>query len=237
MYALLLFLLTMLVIVIPISIQNIRYRKDEVKRIHSTYRCFVIWMNVYLTLIFISVKRKGVEYFEKGKNYVVVLNHSSFADIPISSPFVVGPNKTLAKIEFMKVPIFNIIYKSGSILVDRSSDESRKRSLREMRETLDLGIHLTLYPEGTRNKTSKPLQPFYDGAFRTAISAQKDILPGILFNTAKVLPNRPKLWAWPYTIRLEFLKPISTQGLNLKQTSELKDETFRIMEKYIIDNK
>lgn len=235
-YAMLLFLITMVITIIPISIQNAIYKNKEAKRIRRTYLTFGIWMKVFLTLAFIRVKRKGMHHFAKGANYVVIVNHNSFADIPISSPYVPGPNKTLAKIELMKIPLFNIIYKSGSILVDRTSDESRKRSIRQMRETLDMGIHLTLYPEGTRNKSNEPIQRFYDGAFKTAINAQKDIIPGVLFHTKNVLPDRPKWWAWPHTIRFEFLAPISVQGLKTEAATRIKEEAHAIMKQYIIDN-
>lgn len=233
-YALLMFLITLLIVVIPVSVLNWIYKHNEVRRLNSTYRVFVIWMYVYLTLVFIFVKRKGLEHFKKGENYVVVVNHNSFADIPISSPFVPGPNKTLAKIEFMKIPVFNIIYRSGSILVDRSSEESRKTSVKEMIDTLHMGAHLTLYPEGTRNTGSKPLQPFYDGAFRTAISSQKGIVPGILFGTRYILPNRPKFWAWPHTVRFEFLAPVPTEGLQVSDAKALKDKVYNIMYDYIL---
>lgn len=235
-YVILLFLITMLLVVLPIVIINSWHRGNESARVRATYKAFVVWMNVFLTLIFIRVKRKGLHYFERGKNYVVVVNHNSLADIPISSPYVPGPNKTLAKMEFMKIPIFNIIYKSGSILVDRSSEESRKQSIHQMMDTLAKGIHLTLYPEGTRNKTEQPLQTFYDGAFRTAILAQKDIIPGILFGTKKILPTSPKYWAWPHQVRFEFLPAISVQGLDVRDTKRLKEETHELMRKYILEN-
>lgn len=236
-YALILFLITMLIVIIPILLANALYKNNELKRIRAVHRIFILWMNVFLSLVFIRVKRKGLHHFKPGNNYVVIINHNSLADIPISSPYVPGPNKTLAKADFMKVPLFNIIYKSGSILVDRKSDESRKQSIKKMIETLEQGIHLTLYPEGTRNKTNEPLQPFYDGAFRTAISAQKDIIPGILFGTKEILPRRPKLWAWPHKVRFEFLEPIPVKELNINDTGRLKQEAFNLMKKYIVDNR
>jgi 1-acyl-sn-glycerol-3-phosphate acyltransferase len=203
------------------------------KIMHPTYR---IWMGIFLPLVFIRVKRKGKENFKKGDNYVVVLNHSSLADIPVSAPWVPGLSKTLAKIEITKVPLFGIMYRAGSILVDRSSGESRRKSTREMQETLKMGLHLTLFPEGTRNQGDKPLQAFHDGAFTMAISCQKDIIPGVIFNTRKIHPAKPSLWAWPHTIRIEFLKPIPVEGYDLKRKAELKEKVFQIMEHYIIEN-
>src|SRR5690606_15270701 len=136
------------------------YRHQEYKRSLAIHRIYLVWMTLYMNSIFCPVVRKNAHFFEKGKNYVVILNHNSFLDIPISTPWVPGANKTLAKDGFMKVPIFNIIYKSGSILVNRSSSASKKKSYSDMLDILQQGIHLTLYPEGTRNKTSQLLLRF-----------------------------------------------------------------------------
>lgn len=222
----------MLLVIIPIIIANAIYSKNEYKRTLAVHRIFVVWMQVYMNLILCPVIRKNAHYFEKGKNYVVILNHNSYLDIPISSPWVPGANKTLAKTGFMKVPIFNIIYKSGSILVDRSSPQSRKRSLTEMLETLQQGIHLTLYPEGTRNKTSDPLIKFHDGAFRTALSGKKDIMIGVIFNTKKVLPVKPAFWGWPHKIRFEFLPPIDIQQYEVHEVERLKNDCYQLMYDY-----
>lgn len=235
-YAGLWFALTLLLVTIPIYIVKLLYGKKIKKRALVNHQIFLIWMKIYLTTVFIFVKRKGLHHFAPGENFVVVINHNSFADIPISSPFVPGANKTLAKMDMMKIPIFNIIYEAGSILVDRKSEESRKASVKLMQDTLNLGLHLVLYPEGTRNKTKEVLQPFFDGAFRTAIHAQKAIIPACLFNTKYILPRKPAFWAWPYTVRFEFLPPVPTVGLSINDTQELKDKVHEIMKNYLIQN-
>lgn len=193
-------------------------------------------MSFFLPLVGCVVIRKGKKNLQKDKNYVVVINHNSLADIPVSSPWIPGPNKTLAKIEMSRIPIFGVIYKAGSILLNRAKGESRRESFAKMQETLDMGINLCLYPEGTRNKTDKPLQPFYDGAFITAIRAQKPIAPALIFNTGKILPHNKKLWARPMPIHIHFLEPISTEGLTLDDTAMLKERVHRIMENYYVSN-
>jgi len=228
-YLLLMFIATMLIVYIPIwSISGL----PEPKRAKSLHAIFRVWMGVYMPLIFCPVKRKGKEKFKKGENYVVVLNHNSLMDIPVSSPWIPGPNKTLAKVEISKTPLFGMIYKTGSIIVDRKKENSRRDSFNKMQETLKQGIHLCLYPEGTRNKTDQPLQSFFDGAFITAIKAQKPIMPGVLFNTGKVLPLNKKFWAWPSPIRIDFLDPIPTEGLTLNDLASLKEHVHTIMGTY-----
>ncbi|RZJ21552.1 MAG: hypothetical protein EON51_11145, partial [Acinetobacter sp.] len=68
---------------------------------------------------------------------IVICNHNSFMDIPISTPSIPGANKTIAKIELAKVPVFGAMYTAGSVLVDRKSETSRKESLTKMKKVLD----------------------------------------------------------------------------------------------------
>lgn len=221
-YGMIMFLITMIVIaLVPASIALLLPEPKRARLLHPTYR---FWMGVFLPLVLIRVKRKGTHLFESGENYVVVVNHNSLVDIPVSMPWVPGPNKTLAKIEMSRIPIFGIIYKAGSILLDRKSEASKKDSFSEMNKTLkEYKLHLTLYPEGTRNKTAAPLLPFHDGAFISAIRAQKKIIAGLIFNTKKILPNEPKMWAWPHTIHFHFIKVYETDAYGIKQRNELKD--------------
>ena len=191
-------------------------------------------MGFFMPLVGCPIIRRGKQHFKKGENYVVVVNHNSLVDIPVSSPWIPGPNKTLAKAEMAKIPIFGVIYKTGSVLVNRKSEKSRGESFMRMQEALKLGLHLCLYPEGTRNKTKEPLQSFYDGAFRTAIAAQKPIIPGLIFNTGRILPHNRKFWARPLPIHFHFLEPISTEGLTLNDTHILKEKVFNLMKNYYV---
>lgn len=233
-YAMLLFVLTMLVVFLPIWITTLFPEPRRSKLLHPIFR---IWMSVYLPLVFCPVSRRGKKHFKKGQNYVVVINHNSLVDIPVSSPWIPGPNKTLAKIEMSRIPIFGVIYKAGSILLDRKKESSRRESFQRMHEMLELGLHLCLYPEGTRNKTQKPLQAFYDGAFIAAIKSQKPIIPGLIFNTKKIYPAMAsKVWGFPHRIHFHFLEPISTEGMTLSDVPALKERVHKLMEDYYVTN-
>jgi 1-acyl-sn-glycerol-3-phosphate acyltransferase len=227
------FVATMLVVFIPIWIISLLPEPACSKALHKAFR---IWMGFFMPLVGCPIIRRGKEHFKKGENYVVVINHNSLVDIPVSSPWIPGPNKTLAKAEMAKIPVFGTIYRTGSVLVDRSSEASRTQSFIRMQEALKLGLHLCLYPEGTRNKTKEPLQRFYDGAFRTAIAAQKPIIPGVIFNTGRILPHNKKFWARPLPIYFHFLEPISTEGLTLNDTHILKEKVFDLMKNYYVHN-
>ena len=230
MWGLIAFTSTLLVIIIPIALTFLI--KDPKGMVY--FRLITkLWMQVFLTLIGCPLKVKGKEHFEKGKNYVVVCNHNSLMDIPVTTPFVPGANKTIGKKSFAKVPLFGIVYIKGSVLVDRNSNESRRRSYDDMKKTLAKGLHMVIYPEGTRNKTTDPLKSFYDGAFNLAVDTKKEVIPTLIFNTKKILPAGKPFYLSPHRIEMHFLPPVSVENITKK---ELKEKVFKLMWDYYKEN-
>ncbi|WP_447642700.1 MULTISPECIES: lysophospholipid acyltransferase family protein [Chitinophagaceae] len=190
-----------------------------------------VWMFVYLNLIGCPIRIRGKENFKKGENYVVVCNHNSLIDVPITTPFLPNPNKTIAKSSFAKVPLFGWIYTWGSILVDRKNPQSRANSYIQMRQVLEKWhLDMVLYPEGTRNKTEQPLTRFYDGAFKLAVQTNKQIIPTILFNSKKILPASKPFFLRPSVLELHILSAHTVEG---KTAEELKETIFQEMWDYI----
>lgn len=229
------FTLTILLVAIPTAICHYTIT-DEVKRTTAILRWYRVWMAVLMTLVFCRVRVKGRSVFKKGENYVVVCNHNALFDILVSTPSVPGASKTLAKAELARIPVFGFIYRSGSILVNRADPGSRRKSLEEMRKVLRQGMHLILYPEGTRNKTSAPLKPFYDGAFSMAIESGKPIIPTLIFHTRQLIPPGKTFFAWPHSVPVHFLPAVPTAGLTVKDTAMLKEKVHRIMTDYYVSH-
>lgn len=90
--------------------------------------------------------------------------------------------------------MFGWITRATCVVVDRSSNESRKKSLDRLKDILNMGINILVFPEGTQNRTKELLQPFKDGAFRIAADTQKPLLPMVVIGAGKLMP--------PGTIRL-----------------------------------
>ncbi len=230
LWALLSFVVTMLIILLPAWSFGLL---PEPKRTIVFIKLSRIWMAIWLPLAGIRLIIRGKEQFKAGQNYVVVCNHNSFMDVPVTSPGIPGANKTIAKLEMARIPLFGIIYKRGSVLVDRKSEESRLKSYAHMKQVLEMGLHMCIYPEGTRNKTKQPLKEFKDGAFRLAIETQKPIIPAVLFNTKKVLPTNKVFYFWPSKIEMHFLPAVDVSGLEMSDAKALKDQIFVMMWKYI----
>src|SRR5258708_20351835 len=148
-WAIILFIITMLIFLIPFLLFCF-YRKDPQKTTNFNIASR-LWMSVWLPLSGCPLRIKGKEKFVKGQTYIVVCNHNALIDVPVSTPGIPGGNKTIAKAEMAKIPLFGLIYQTGSILVDRKNEKSRRDSFTKMKEVLDMGLHMCIYPEGTRN--------------------------------------------------------------------------------------
>ena len=224
------FVVTILFTCLAILICNLW---KEPRRSDLTYIVYRRWMNLFLPLVGIFLRIKGKENFKSGMNYIVVCNHHSFIDAPITSTQIQGPNKTIAKIEMSRIPIFGVVYKSGSILVDRKDNSSRKNSYLRMKWVLDNGMHMCIYPEGTRNKTGKPLGPFQNGAFKLAVDTKKEILPALLIGTDRIMPNDKFFYFLPGIIAMHFLPAIPQN----EDAESLKEKTFKQMWDYLVKMK
>ena len=227
-WTILVFVGTMLLFLIPYYILVAGLK--EPLRTHRFIAYSRVWMGVFLALIGCPVKRRGLHHFQKGQAYIVLCNHNSFMDVPVSSPSIPGGNKTIAKIEMASIPIFSSIYKSGSILVDRKSDASRKESYLKMKQVLQMGLHMCIYPEGTRNKTTEPLKSFHSGAFRLAKDTGAPIIPALIFNTKKVLPASKTMYVMPHPLQIHFLEPVFPS--DYLSADDLKEKVHAIMSDY-----
>jgi 1-acyl-sn-glycerol-3-phosphate acyltransferase len=225
-WALLVFSVTLLFIAIPVWLISFQ---QEPKKTISIFKIFIVWMKVFFVLTGVKRIFKGKEHFKKGENYIVICNHRSFMDVPLSSPGIPGANKTIAKAGMAKIPLFGLIYKSGSVLVDRKSEQSRKASYTKMKEVLQMGLHMCLYPEGTRNKTNEPLQRFHDGAFKLAVETQKQIIPAVIFYTNIVLPRNKTFYFWPHKVEMHFLEAIPVKN---RLAEDIKQEAFEKIRDY-----
>jgi 1-acyl-sn-glycerol-3-phosphate acyltransferase len=231
LWAMITFLVTFLIVFIP---SMLTYLIPNPQGQTIFIKLARVWMNVWLALVGCRVKIKGEENIPANTTCIFTCNHNTFLDVPLTCPFTPAPNKTIAKKSFTKIPLFGFYYAKGAILVDRKSDASRRKSYEEMKQTLYNKMHVCIFPEGTRNRTKEPLKFFYEGAFKLACETQKPVIPTLLFNTAKAMPNNKVFYFLPHTLEMHFLPPVYA---NNQTSGELKDEVFNIMTQYYITHK
>jgi 1-acyl-sn-glycerol-3-phosphate acyltransferase len=232
LWTLLMFVTTMLIFMIPFFL--FIYPVKDPKKTYRLIAYTKVWISIFLVLAGCPLRVRGKENFVPGENYIVLCNHNSLMDVPISSPFIPGANKTIAKIEMSRIPIFGPLYRSGSVLVDRKSDASRKESLVKMKSVLDMGLHMCIYPEGTRNKTTEPLKSFHRGAFSLALETGKRIIPAVILHTRKVLPAHETFYCLPHPLEIHFLPAVDIQPDD--NVDSLRSRVFSIMKDHYVAN-
>jgi len=92
---------------------------------------------------------------------------------------------------------------------------------------------MCIYPEGARNRTSEPIKPFYDGAFRLAANTKKGIIPCVITGTKKAMPINKKFFLLPVRLKMQFL-PAETSAD--KTVAELKEKVYSEMRKVYVKN-
>jgi 1-acyl-sn-glycerol-3-phosphate acyltransferase len=187
-----------------------------------------IWSWIFSQLNCIYYTVEGREKIQKGKSYIYTCSHSSFLDVPGIVLAIPTQFRPLAKKELLKIPIFGLIVRVITVIVDRSSTESRHASLNKLKAILNGEVSILIFPEGTQNRSNAPLQPFYSGAFRTAIETKIPIMPMVIINSGNLMPAG-KLKIKPGKIKVVFGDEIDYSDYDITQVNELKDKVFKAM--------
>jgi len=200
------------------------------------YKFLKLWSWIFSMLTFIRYSFVGREHFHKGKSHIYVSNHTSFLDIPGLCLMIPGEFRPLAKKELLKIPVFGWIAQSAAIIVDRSSGESRKKSMDKLKRIKLEGLSILIFAEGTQNRTKEVLQPFKDGAFRIAIDTQEPILPMVVVGAGPLMPPGT-LQLKPGKVKVVVAPEIPTTGLAYDDIPKLKRQTFEVMKELIVKHR
>jgi 1-acyl-sn-glycerol-3-phosphate acyltransferase len=226
-YAILMFVVIMF-IVIPIVI--IASFFGRIQGGNFIYRVCSWWGDVWFFLIGIVHKNIYESPHDKRKQYVFVINHISYLDIPVLVKSIRQPIRVLGKSETAKIPIFGYIYRKAVVMVERGNQNDRIKSVRALKSVLRKDISIVIFPEGTFNETGHPLKDFYDGAFRIAIEAQIPIKPILFVDTYDRMHYRSIFSLNPGRSRSVFLHEIPVEGLRLSDMNMLKQKVYHIMD-------
>ncbi len=195
-----------------------------------------IWAWIFSVLCFFPVRTRGRERLDPDKACIYVCNHNSYLDAIVVVLAIPGSFKPLGKIEMVKTPIFGMIYRRVVVLIDRKNQESRARSVEELKIDLSNGQSILIFPEGTMNRSDAPLSEFYDGAFRLAIETQTAIVPMVILNARKLLPRDKPLAVRPGVLECVFADRVEVTGLNPDDLVKLKARVYKYMEELITEN-
>jgi 1-acyl-sn-glycerol-3-phosphate acyltransferase len=78
----------------------------------------------------------------------------------------------------------------NAVLIEREREKRQDDPILQMASALDQGSSLILFPEGTRNLTEEPLQPFKSGLYYLAKARPAvDLVPVWIQNLNRVMPK------------------------------------------------
>jgi len=195
-----------------------------------SWRLIRIWGFVWLFLIAMPVRihyRAGKP--DTGKNYIVVANHLSYLDTAMIFRAIPFYAKPLAKAELAKIPLFGLLYKQVTVLVQRDNKDSKNKSIKQLKEHLEHSGSIFIFPEGAFNETEAPLMHFYDGAFRIAKETHIPILPVLFPDTKKRLHYSSVFSFKPGISRAVFLPEISAAEIAILDVAQLKERVRNSM--------
>lgn len=194
------------------------------------YRACTLWADIWFALAFVFHRNIDAASYDHHRAYIYVSTHTSYFDIPVIVKTFRHPVRPLGKAETAKVPIFGYIYRNAIVTVDRSSPENRARSVRLLKDNLEKGISVLVFPEGTFNETGAPLKDFYDGAFRIAIETGTPVQPVLMLDSWSRMHPRSLFTLNPGRSRTVFLEPVPVANYTVADTAVLKAEVYRRME-------
>ena len=183
-YALLVFSVLMLLLLPGILLPSFISVKASVYSYHTVR----LWAHSFTFLTGVHVKFIGKENLSKDKTHILVSNHTSFLDVVSLVMLFDRPIRPLGKVELLKIPVLGWIVSRLTVVVDRSDRESRNKSIEKLIELSRNRISLLIFPEGTMNRSDKPLQRFHSGAFRIAVETMAPVVPIAISNAGNLLP-------------------------------------------------
>lgn len=177
------------------------------------------WGHLVLNPAGIRLKVYGLESLPQGQGgFIIYANHSSLLDIPTVALATQKPLSWIAKASLGRIPFFGWALARVHMLVDRGgSAEAARKMVDEAIRRLNLGEILSIFPEGTRNRSGEPVLPFKKGAFILAKHTGVPIVPVAIKNAGSLWPANG-YWPTPGLIRVKIGQPfLPLEGEKLGQ--------------------
>ncbi len=130
----------------------------------------------------------GREQIPADRSCIFMANHVSNLDPPILLPLIPGHTSVLLKSSLMRIPILGTAMRMGKFVpVERgSTQEAARRSVNAAAEAIRSGLHLVVFPEGTRSRDGR-LATFKKGPFFLAEQTRAPIIPVAIAGTEQLL--------------------------------------------------
>jgi 1-acyl-sn-glycerol-3-phosphate acyltransferase len=136
----------------------------------------------------IRIEVTGLQNVPTGRSCIFMSNHVSNLDPPVELPLLPGRCSVLLKKELMGIPILGRAMRMAKFVpVERGNRrDAAKASVEAAADALRSGLHIVVYPEGTRSLDGR-LSTFKKGPFFLALETQAPIVPIALTGTQTMM--------------------------------------------------
>lgn len=161
---------------------------------------------------------------QPGKPTIVMCNHSSLFDIPLSLlAFPKHSLRMLAKKELYRIPIMSQGMRLAEFpCIDRKNRHQAIKDLQVVERLLASGIVMWIAPEGTRSKNGK-LASFKKGGFITAIQTGATIIPIGIRGAYGIIPSRTYQLNINLPAEIHIGEPVDASKFSLENKEALID--------------
>jgi len=188
--------------------------------IRPLYRLVQIVTYSIYRLLF-SLRTEGLEYIPAEGAFIVAPNHASMLDPPAVGCIIKREVSFFAKLELMSVPFVGWFLRyARTIPVDRKGFSGS--AFKEILRSLESGRGIIMFPEGTRTRTGKFLEP-KTGVGMAAVKAGVPVIPCWIEGSFRPRPFRSR-------ITLHFLPSLHPDDIS----AESKKEHYLLVSKRVM---
>tara|TARA_B100001063_G_scaffold189085_1_gene179717 strand:- start:2487 stop:3173 length:687 start_codon:yes stop_codon:yes gene_type:complete len=182
---------------------------------NHTHKVIKIWMKLQMKFLGIKLETKGT--LDESCD-LVLMNHQSLLDIIIMEHIHNRDLAWVAKKEISDLFFFGHIIKAPRMIsIDRENKAGIIHLFKEVKDRLDKGRPIAMFPEGTRSDGTKMLK-FKAGAKMVGNKYKLKVQPVLIFNTRNIVDSK-KLEASPGVVKVIYLDPVQAD----KSTSWFED--------------
>jgi 1-acyl-sn-glycerol-3-phosphate acyltransferase len=165
----------------------------------------------------IRIEITGQENIPAGRPCIFMCNHVSNLDPPVVLPMLPGRSSVLLKKELMSIPILGRAMRMGQFVpVERGGKrDAAQASVAAAGEALRKGLHILVFPEGTRSKDGR-LSTFKKGPFFLAMETQASVVPIAISGTEQMM-RKGSAAIKPGVARVQFLPVIEPKNFEARE--------------------
>jgi 1-acyl-sn-glycerol-3-phosphate acyltransferase len=188
-----------------------------------------LWGPGVIVLWNTKLRSFGQENIQEGVNYIIMVNHCSFLDVPCLGREVPIRQYYIAKKELKQIPLLGWFMRlAGMIFIDRSNRQKSIESIEKAAKLIRASKSVVIFPEGTASRDGK-IGVFKKGGFHLALQSKAPILPVRIEGTGQIWPRGNILRSKGGKVKLTIGKPIRYEDYGGWEVNEFSKNVRQVL--------